>query len=667
MKIGTFGIMNNPEYRQEPWRENISNRLAFFDVVCLVCGNESDIELLAKTFPVEWKNGKLKAFYKYWPFPEWSYEELPKHLNAALELVKAQGCDWAVKLDIDTVFHEKDKALFYTLMQKADERGKWVVSFGKYQFFKPTRYWIKGSLPVALKMSAPLAYGFDNTRYTDLCQPIVWDRCSKVVYNGREYDIPSGPAVLSDKIYKVKELNVFNYDYTFRTYDRSVELLYQIEMAHARFWGKGYSGLKIDNITRQTSINDFMRLSRDRYAHMNKKMRINDHPRFFQDILSNLKIGQWGFDLWYKPSFGLIMTYGLSVSGWERIGSLQREIKPYVELAKHFKPVYIFSYGYDESKKYAKLFSDNVTVISKPKYVPVFVYSLLMPVIHFRVFRGIDIVKTNQMFGSWTAVIVKFIYKSKLVVRCGYEWLQYLERIKSSQLKLKLAKLIERLAYNCADRIIITSDEGRCFIRNRFLVKEDKIVLNPNYVDIDNFKALEINKEFGRIVFVGRLDPVKNLENLILSLVGLDVTLSVIGEGFMKEKLMSLAERNKVRVNFMGIIAQDKLPEELNKSELFVLPSISEGNPKVLLEAMACGLPCLGSNITSIREIIKDGENGVLTETDPKSIHNALLKLLNNMNLRKEVSEKARQTILDKFSFEKIIKNEIKLYEEILR
>lgn len=365
-------------------------------------------------------------------------------------------------------------------------------------------------------------------------------------------------------------------------------------------------------------------------------------------------------------SLGLIMTYGLSISDWDRIGSLQREIKPYVELAKHFKQVYIFSYGHSESEKYSKLFPDNVLLVSRPKYMPVFAYSLLMPIIRFGVFSKIDIVKTNQMSGSWTAVIAKFIHKNKLVVRCGYEWLQYLERVKSSRFKLKIAELIEKFAYNNADKIIITSDEGKSFIQNRFLVEENKIVLNPNYVDTDRFKLLEIKKEPGRIAFVGRLDQVKNLENLILSLAGLNVVLSVIGEGNMKEKLISLAERNKVRVDFMGIIEQDKLPEELNKSVLFVLPSISEGNPKVLIEAMACGLPCLGSNIPSIKEIIRDDVNGLLCDTDVNSIRSGIVRLLNDSVLRDRVGREARLTVENNFCFRKIIDREISIYKEII-
>ncbi len=300
LRIGVFGIMNNPEYRQEPWKESIQNRLEIFDSVCIVCGNEADIEMLQKQFPHEWSNGKLKAIYKFWPFPEWSYEELAKHLNSALSLVKKQECDWAIKLDIDTVFHEKDKKNLIKSISLADKKDKWLVSFGKLQFFLPTFYWKKGNLPIAINLKKPIAYGFDENKYTDLCQPIEWDGYTLTSFKGEKYEIPVGEVVDDKRVLRIDDVKLYNYDFTFRTYERSIELLYQIEMAHARFWGKSYSGIPIESISRETSICDFLKLSKDRFKNMSKKMEISGHPRHFQIVLQNLNKDQWGFGLWDK-------------------------------------------------------------------------------------------------------------------------------------------------------------------------------------------------------------------------------------------------------------------------------------------------------------------------------------------------------------------------------
>lgn len=291
-------MLNNPQYREEPWEESFRQKLDFFDCVCVVCGHEPDVELLQRTFPLEWQSGKLKAIYKAWPFPEWSYEELPRHLNAALSLAKEQGCDWAIKLDVDTVFHEKDKQRLRRVLLKAKQKGKWVVSIRKLQFFIPRRFWKKGHLPVALDVTKPIAYGFDQSQYTDLCQPIVWDGSSVVLFNGKKYDIPSGEAVQEQYILKTKKVSLFNYDFTFRTYERTKELLYQIEMAHARFWGKGYEGRQMYEISRDTAMEDFLRLSKKRFQKMWRYMPISWHPRFFRQSLRSLRPEQWGCRLW---------------------------------------------------------------------------------------------------------------------------------------------------------------------------------------------------------------------------------------------------------------------------------------------------------------------------------------------------------------------------------
>lgn len=298
--VVNFGMMNNPDYRQEPWKEGLKQRLDFFDKVCLVCGREEDINLLVDNFREEWESKKLVAVYKPWPFPDWSYEELPRHLNEALSLARKQNCDWVVKLDMDTVFHEKDKEKFYKVISKASRKNKWVVSFKKLQFFKPNKYWEKGRLPIAIRSKAPIVYGFEEEKYTDLCQPIIDNGKDRVISLGKEYDIPSGVAIPKNRILKSNKIKLFNYDFTFRTFDRAKELIYQIEIAHARFWGKGYSGLSLENINRDTSMRDYLDLSRDRLLKMNRRMEIGGHPKHFQESLRGLKEGQWGFDLWLK-------------------------------------------------------------------------------------------------------------------------------------------------------------------------------------------------------------------------------------------------------------------------------------------------------------------------------------------------------------------------------
>ena len=97
------------------------------------------------------------------------------------------------------------------------------------------------------------------------------------------------------------------------------------------------------------------------------------------------------------------------------------------------------------------------------------------------------------------------------------------------------------------------------------------------------------------------------------------------------------------------------------------MPSIAEGNPKVLLEAMSCGIACIGSNIRGINNIIKHKENGFLCETDSISIRDAIVELYNDENLRNKIGKNARKFILDNCSLELITEKEYSFYQEILK
>lgn len=368
-----------------------------------------------------------------------------------------------------------------------------------------------------------------------------------------------------------------------------------------------------------------------------------------------------------NKNFGLFMTRGVSLEKWDKIGSLSREIKPYQKLAEFFKEVYIFTYGNGEENRYLKLFPGNVHIVCKPKFLPSTVYSFLLPLIHRSKLSKIDILKTNQMDGSWSAAVSKKLYKNKLVVRCGYEWLQTLEKSKKSFVKRYFAFCAEKFAYNNADKVILTSEDSKKFVTQKFNVNSETIQIIPNYIDIDLFKPLNIEKEKGRIIFIGRLEKDKNLANLFYSLEGLDVKLVVVGSGSMRGELEQIAKDKNLKVVFKGNIEQAFIPQELNMSEIFVLPSLYEGNPKVLLEAMACGLPCIGTDVGGINSILSHMDNGILTNSDSVSLEKAIRRLLGDKELCAKLGVSARKSIENHNSFEVCLERELTIYKTTLK
>jgi glycosyltransferase involved in cell wall biosynthesis len=168
-------------------------------------------------------------------------------------------------------------------------------------------------------------------------------------------------------------------------------------------------------------------------------------------------------------------------------------------------------------------------------------------------------------------------------------------------------------------------------------------------------------------VFVGRLSPEKNLEALLVAVQPLQVRLSIIGSGPSGPTLQARFGDLDGRLRWLGRLPNAQLPEILNRAGLFVLPSLHEGQPKALLEAMACGLAVLGASSPGIRDLIRHGENGWLCGSAPQSIRQAVLDLTSDPALCQRLGRGARQEILEKFSLDGVVRTELALLEEVTR
>lgn len=364
-----------------------------------------------------------------------------------------------------------------------------------------------------------------------------------------------------------------------------------------------------------------------------------------------------------QKTLALFFTCGISLKTWAKVGNLEREIRPYRELAKYFQEIYFFTYGNVRDLEFQRFFPANIKIFPKPGRMPAILYSLLLPFFYRKALKKTDILKTNQMSGSWAAVLAKWFYKKKLVVRCGYEWLRFAEKQSKPFWKKWLIGLAEKIAYRAADKIVLTSRGDKEFIEERFGASPAKIAVIPNYIDTNLFKPLTIAKQVSRIIFIGRLEEQKNLFNLIEAVSHQPVKLVIIGSGPLLEKLERFSKQKQAKVEFLGNVPQKQLPAELNKSQIFVLPSLYEGCPKALLEAMSCGLPCIGANVEGITEVIEQGSNGILCDTQAGSIKQAILYLLQSPDLQQRLGAAARATITARFSLEVAIKKELSLYD----
>lgn len=361
-------------------------------------------------------------------------------------------------------------------------------------------------------------------------------------------------------------------------------------------------------------------------------------------------------------TLALFFTAGISLKTWHDIGMMDREVAIYNELSKHFKHIYFFTYGDKEDLKFKSYLADNITIIPKKYISNSLLYSFMIPFIHHKILKDVDILKTNQMWGSWSAVLTKLIYRKKLVVRTGYMLSINLMKSNPKSRRKWVMKSIEMIAYKMGDAIITSSQSNFEYVKKNYNPSGIHALI-PNYVETKVFKPLNTEKKRGSICFIGRLSQEKNLFALLESLKGLSYTLTIIGSGGQEEQLKKFANKNGINANFLGNVPNHKLPKILNQHELFILPSFYENMPKTLLEAMACGMPVIGTNVKGINEVIKHGKNGILCNTDANSIREAIVTLMKDEELKQKLGENARKTIVEDYSLDNLAKKELELME----
>ena len=379
----------------------------------------------------------------------------------------------------------------------------------------------------------------------------------------------------------------------------------------------------------------------------------------------------------------ITFTYGVSLELWFTSGIIYRELELYKRLSQRKVNYSLLTYGDLKDLNYTPILGD-IKVIPVKKYVTSkishfkFLKSLILPIRLKHLFSRIDIIKTNQMEGNLIACIAKLLFRKKLIVRCGYEWLRTYRsnyKIKENKNYIKYViryiwmYMIEFISYKLADGIILTNKRDIQFIIKTFRLenKKEKIKLFYNFINTDLFRNLGTAKKDKTVLFIGRLTEEKNLFNLIKAFKGLNnFSLDIIGKGPLENNLKKKSKDLGVKVNFLGVYPNNKLPEIINQYQIYILPSYYEGNPKTLLEAMSCEVACIGTDVFGINNIIRHGINGFLCATNPESIKSAILEVYKDHELRDKIRKNARKFILDNCSLDSITEKEFQFYKSVL-
>lgn len=238
---------------------------------------------------------------------------------------------------------------------------------------------------------------------------------------------------------------------------------------------------------------------------------------------------------------------------------------------------------------------------------------------------------------------------------------------------------ILKKALEFSDRIIAVTPGIKSNLEKVYNIPEEKIVVVSNGANTSLFKPLEqencrrelgLDPEISYVCFVGNLAPWQGVEYLVKAAPFIlsrfpKCRFLIIGDGIMKNELLKLSSELGVedRFIFTGVVAYDRVPIYINASDVCTAPFILARNAKIglsplkLYEYMACGKPVVASNISGVSDALEASEGGIPVHPEnPGALAEAILKLLENSDLRNKLGSKGLSYVTENYSWYSVAK-----------
>ncbi len=294
------------------------------------------------------------------------------------------------------------------------------------------------------------------------------------------------------------------------------------------------------------------------------------------------------------------------------------------------KKLLIYAY---RSQQYAKKLLKDVDIVHAFFGIPSGFSAMLMPKPYIVSLRGSDVPFYNKRF----ALLDHLVFK-------------------------QLSQIIwKKAAYT------IANSEG---LRQLALEtdKNAQIDLIPNGVDTTFFCPDDSALKSGifTIISVGRLIPRKGFDLIINAIKGISqVKFQIAGGGIIEQELKEQAEEANVSLELLGQLNRNQLKAALQKADLFVLTSYNEGMSNAALEAMACGLPVILSNVGGSKELINN--NGTIVPIgDVETLRNKILFYQKNSNIRETHGKRSREIAMN-MNWESVAGKYYNVYEKVIQ
>ena len=369
----------------------------------------------------------------------------------------------------------------------------------------------------------------------------------------------------------------------------------------------------------------------------------------------------------------VFLGYDSTLAEWDKIGIFDREAAEYRYFQERMVRTTFVSNGpgRDELQYQDRL--KGMRILCNRFDLPRATYARRLHQIHALPLLKSDVFLTWQTSGLVPGLRAHWAWRVPLVVKLGYNWSGTLAKAKPELVSYRRSiEEHERHAFLRASHVLATTDELKNIVIKTVPESAPKITVIPNYVDTTLFKPVALKKEYD-LVYVGRLNPVKNLAALLQAVEQTNASIALVGSANGPTETDYVRQlKNRYgdlggRIRWLGQVDNEELPIVMNKARAFVLCSLTEGHPRALIEAMACGMPIIGTRAPGIGGALQHGVTGYLCDTDADSIAAACKTVLAHPALMRTMGENARRFAVEQYSFPRIVERRYNVIMDVVR
>ena len=271
-------------------------------------------------------------------------------------------------------------------------------------------------------------------------------------------------------------------------------------------------------------------------------------------------------------------------------------------------------------------------------------------------YKVTHVVAQSPVVGGFTVALMKYFYKFRFFVEIHGEL--YFGANQKGVWIFNFYKTLTKFSFSKANCIRVLSKSMLDDLERVYgKANRDKSVVIPVRVDKNVFNDVKLDynltkKNSFNMINIGAFNSVKNhlalLENL--SKINLPITLTIIGNGgSLKEACLIRAKELGINLILKENISQKEIGSLLAQNDIYIHYSVAEGTPRAIIEAMLVGLPVVAVDVGYIKDIIESNVNGLLLSTFTDAELEIALSKLIDIDLRRNLGERARQYVFDNF------------------